>query len=162
AVAALAAVGAGVAAWAQPLFERDADIGSWQLDSQQEALLFVPAGLAALAGTFLVLGPLGRLLRRVAVSLLEGTTEVVSPEAAVSVVFTAFFVGVWAAAGGGSFWPVWPALAFALIVAGHFAWTRWASGSRRIATLEATRAGAVDQQEAELRRIERDLHDGAQ
>ncbi len=36
---------------------------------------------------------------------------------------------------------------------------RWPSGST---TLETTRAGAVDAQEAELRRIERDLHDGAQ
>jgi signal transduction histidine kinase len=34
--------------------------------------------------------------------------------------------------------------------------------AERIATLESTRAGAVDQQERELRRIERDLHDGAQ
>ncbi len=34
--------------------------------------------------------------------------------------------------------------------------------ARRISSLESTRAGAVDVQEAELRRIERDLHDGAQ
>ncbi len=32
----------------------------------------------------------------------------------------------------------------------------------RIDRLETTRAGAVDEQESELRRIERDLHDGAQ
>src|SRR5262249_19901286 len=34
--------------------------------------------------------------------------------------------------------------------------------TQRIETLEQTRAGAVSAQEAELRRIERDLHDGAQ
>ncbi len=34
--------------------------------------------------------------------------------------------------------------------------------AERIAVLEASRAGAVDQQETELRRIERNLHDGAQ
>jgi signal transduction histidine kinase len=34
--------------------------------------------------------------------------------------------------------------------------------AERIDVLTATRAGAVDQQAAELRRIERDLHDGAQ
>jgi signal transduction histidine kinase len=34
--------------------------------------------------------------------------------------------------------------------------------TERISTLETTRSGAVDVQEAELRRIERDLHDGAQ
>jgi len=33
---------------------------------------------------------------------------------------------------------------------------------RRLAELERTRAGAVDSQAAELQRIERDLHDGAQ
>jgi signal transduction histidine kinase len=34
--------------------------------------------------------------------------------------------------------------------------------TRRVETLETTRAGAVEEQDAELRRIERDLHDGAQ
>jgi len=34
--------------------------------------------------------------------------------------------------------------------------------TERIESLENTRAGAVDAQESELRRIERDLHDGAQ
>ena len=34
--------------------------------------------------------------------------------------------------------------------------------AERIETLETSRAGAVDVQESELRRIERDLHDGAQ
>ena len=36
------------------------------------------------------------------------------------------------------------------------------SEQRRLAELERTRAGAVDSQAAELQRIERDLHDGAQ
>jgi signal transduction histidine kinase len=39
---------------------------------------------------------------------------------------------------------------------------RRAELTERIETLETTRAGAVDAQETELRRIERDLHDGAQ
>jgi len=39
---------------------------------------------------------------------------------------------------------------------------RRAEMAERIETLETTRAGAVDAQESELRRIERDLHDGAQ
>jgi signal transduction histidine kinase len=38
----------------------------------------------------------------------------------------------------------------------------YASHHHRIEALEASRAGAVDVQETELRRIERDLHDGAQ
>jgi len=77
-----------------------------------------------------------------------------------------FDAGVWAASGGGYFWPVWVALA-ALIAVGAHAAALLLSGDRsalteRISTLEESRAGAVDVQEAELRRIERDLHDGAQ
>jgi signal transduction histidine kinase len=73
----------------------------------------------------------------------------------------AFLVGIWAAAGGGYFWPVWPALGLALLVVVHAA-VVYAQREHRIERLEETRAGAVDVQEAELRRIERDLHDGAQ
>jgi signal transduction histidine kinase len=39
---------------------------------------------------------------------------------------------------------------------------RRGSLARRVEVLETTRTGAVDAQDAELRRIERDLHDGAQ
>ena len=38
----------------------------------------------------------------------------------------------------------------------------YARRAAAVEVLEASRAGAVDAQEAELRRIERDLHDGAQ
>jgi signal transduction histidine kinase len=78
-----------------------------------------------------------------------------------------FYVGIWAASGGGSFWPVWPTLAHGLFVAAFGAALllnrpREAQLTERIDVLEETRAGAVDEQESELRRIERDLHDGAQ
>ena len=74
-----------------------------------------------------------------------------------------FFVGVWAVSGGGYFWPGWAILAVVAIAGGHARCLTWRSGgARRIAELESTRAGAVDAQDAELRRIERDLHDGAQ
>jgi len=79
----------------------------------------------------------------------------------VSALLLAFFVGVWAAGKHGSFWPVWPALAFALLVLVHAA-VVYARRQHRIERLEETRAGAVNVQETELRRIERDLHDGAQ
>jgi signal transduction histidine kinase len=76
--------------------------------------------------------------------------------AAVAVVF---FRLCWALTGGGYFWAMWPI--FAIVLALVF--TALALRSRRrITQLEETRAGAVDQQEAELARIERDLHDGAQ
>jgi len=70
---------------------------------------------------------------------------------------------VWALTGGGYFWPGWVALAMALALGLHWAIAEHYSGqAKRIEQLESTRAGAVDQQGADLRRIERDLHDGAQ
>jgi signal transduction histidine kinase len=76
-----------------------------------------------------------------------------------------FLVLVWAVTGRGYFWPEWPLLAAVLLLAAQasvgYAERRGAL-ARRVGVLETTRAGAVDAQEAELRRIERDLHDGAQ
>jgi signal transduction histidine kinase len=78
-----------------------------------------------------------------------------------------FLIGVWAITGHGYFWPVWPMLAIAAVlgvltlVALMSAPDR-AAMAQRIETLETSRAGAVDFQDSELRRIERDLHDGAQ
>lgn len=69
-----------------------------------------------------------------------------------------YLVVLWGLAGGGTFWPVWPALGLAIA----FAVLAVALRQRRITVLEQTRAGAVDVQDTALRRIERDLHDGAQ
>jgi signal transduction histidine kinase len=82
-------------------------------------------------------------------------------------VFCLFQTGVWAASGGGSLWPVWTILALGVAAAARSAFLFFSPPSQeeltqRIDVLTTTRAGAVDQQEAELRRIERDLHDGAQ
>jgi signal transduction histidine kinase len=75
-----------------------------------------------------------------------------------------FLVAVWAVTmPGGYFWPMWPILAFVLTVGAHaLAVRRRSPLEERIDVLETTRAGAVDAAESELRRIERDLHDGAQ
>jgi signal transduction histidine kinase len=78
-----------------------------------------------------------------------------------------FLTGVWAASSGGYFWPVWPLLVALVAVGAHAAVLLLRPADRtalrkRISSLESSRAGAVDVQEAELRRIERDLHDGAQ
>jgi signal transduction histidine kinase len=87
---------------------------------------------------------------------------------AVTVGFSAalwlFLVGIWALAGAGYFWPAWPLLGLAalLIALAALAATRRGQLEERIEQLEETRAGAVGVHEAELRRIERDLHDGAQ
>lgn len=72
-----------------------------------------------------------------------------------------FFTLIWAVTSRGYYWPVWPILGLALALAIR-AVREFGQRGRRIAELEETRAGAVDQQESELERIERDLHDGAQ
>ena len=79
----------------------------------------------------------------------------------------AFLIVVWAITEHGYFWPVWPMLGIAIVLAIEFLAVLLLSPDRaelteRIETLETTRAGAVDAQETKLRRIERDLHDGAQ
>jgi signal transduction histidine kinase len=79
----------------------------------------------------------------------------------VSIVLVCFLVCVWAVTSHGYFWPIWPALGLALLAAGHAA-VIYGRRVHRIEELEESRAGAVDLQETELRRIERDLHDGAQ
>ena len=227
---------AGAGAAALPVYYRwsDTEVGSWHVDSLGRALLFLPAGLAALALGVYLLGPLAALSERIASSLLApltpasasrrrralllhaavalavacvvvtvwGTTSggtfwpewvllalglllgmhgalvaaldhpewsrehrVTTPvvvEAGWVIALSLFLVGVWAAAGSATFWPVWPIVTLLSLVLAHAAFDRYAGGARRIAALEATRAGAVDAQDAELRRIERDLHDGAQ
>ncbi len=87
--------------------------------------------------------------------------------AGVSALLAGFCTTVWAITARGYFWPVWPIIGFLIILAMQAAAALLASPRRaemeeRIETLETTRAGAVDAQETELRRIERDLHDGAQ
>jgi signal transduction histidine kinase len=73
--------------------------------------------------------------------------------------------------GPNGFWPLWPVLVLGVILAVHMLviYADRLPGSRREAQLTArvgeltrTRQGALDVQAAELRRIERDLHDGAQ
>ncbi|WP_051160483.1 sensor histidine kinase [Patulibacter americanus] len=78
---------------------------------------------------------------------------------------------VWLLGGQGPFWPAWPLLAIAAIAATLAAivhrrrlpWVRaQAALEARVDVLTRTRSGALDVQAQQLRRIERDLHDGAQ
>ncbi len=81
-----------------------------------------------------------------------------------------YLLCIWALAGGGVFWPLWPALGFSVPLAIHALVVyrdrlnpeRERELTERVDELTRTRRGAVDVQAAELRRIERDLHDGAQ
>jgi signal transduction histidine kinase len=71
-----------------------------------------------------------------------------------------------------AFWPLWPLLVLGVAVAVHalVIYAERLPGGRhreaqlqeRVGELTRTRQGALDVQAAELRRIERDLHDGAQ
>jgi len=89
-------------------------------------------------------------------------------QAEASALLGAIDVAVWALAGGGTFWPMWPLSVLATALAVHAVIVRYLAGVReqeleeRVDVLTRTRRGAVDVQAAELRRIERDLHDGAQ
>jgi signal transduction histidine kinase len=219
-------------------WNRDAYGG--RVDSLGEALLFVPLGIALLVAAAHLLGPTARLSRRLAAYLLAGhevddrtplmrraaRRRALTIHSLISTAIVALLIAIWALSGADYyFWPVWPLLSLALLVAipgwiflvldhpaprrlalgstalaiqigvsailvgflvavwavtthGYF-WPFWPAlglglaaavhaaivyGRRehRIEVLEATRAGAIDVQEAELRRIERDLHDGAQ
>jgi signal transduction histidine kinase len=91
----------------------------------------------------------------------EATRRSVSRSVGLAVLLSLFLIGVWAAAGRGSFWPVWPIAAIALAL-GLRAVMRGAKNEARVEELTQSRAGAVEASESQLRRIERDLHDGAQ
>jgi signal transduction histidine kinase len=90
-------------------------------------------------------------------------------QGAVSAVLVGLFVFIWILTGG-YFWPIWPALGLGAALTLHaVVMTRWYTLHpreqelvERVDVLTRTRRGALDVQAAELRRIERDLHDGAQ
>jgi signal transduction histidine kinase len=94
-------------------------------------------------------------------SRLAGGSQLLAVQIGISVLIVAFLVGVWAVSSHGYFWPLWPAISLALVGVVSAA-VVFARHQHRIEALETSRAGAVDAQETELRRIERDLHDGAQ
>lgn len=72
---------------------------------------------------------------------------------------------IWALGGGGPYWPAITTAVLALVVMVHAILIRNAPDEQlqeRVSELARTRRGALDVQAEELRRIERDLHDGAQ
>jgi signal transduction histidine kinase len=104
---------------------------------------------------------------RPSVARRQRLTRALAIQEGLSIAFLLFLVCVWALSTGGYFWPVWPFLVLLvafLIHAGVVLGPALRRGAlaERVASLETSRAGVVDQQESELRRIERDLHDGAQ
>ncbi len=77
---------------------------------------------------------------------------------------------IWALAGFGYLWPFWPMLGMGaalglrglIVYRDRLPWVREQALVERVDVLTRTRQGALNVQAAELRRIERDLHDGAQ
>lgn len=72
---------------------------------------------------------------------------------------------IWALGGGGPYWPAVTTAVLALVVMVHAILIRNEPDEQlqeRVSELARTRRGALDVQAEELRRIERDLHDGAQ
>src|SRR5579875_999177 len=86
----------------------------------------------------------------------------------VSFAIAVMLLVIWMLAGFHYFFPIWPILGLAVPLGVH-AWivrnrteTREQALANRVDVLTRTRRGALDIQAAELQRIERDLHDGAQ
>jgi signal transduction histidine kinase len=88
-----------------------------------------------------------------------------------SATVAAYLVILWALTGASVFWPFWPLLGLGVVLALHAMIVhrdrlplraREQALAERVDVLTRTRKGALDVQAAELRRIERDLHDGAQ
>jgi signal transduction histidine kinase len=116
--------------------------------------LAIPMGLhAALYGARQVKG------RRVRAVAIHG---------AISGVISITLILIWAFAGFGFFWPLIPITVLAALLGLHAALFGlfWRPQEEelveRVDELTRTRRGALDVQASELRRIERDLHDGAQ
>jgi signal transduction histidine kinase len=88
--------------------------------------------------------------------------------AAGSLVLGAASVFIWMLSGFRYFWPIWLFLGLAIVLAAHALVVPLLPNSRervlteRVATLTRSRRGALDVQAAEMQRVERDLHDGAQ
>ena len=91
-----------------------------------------------------------------------------SLHASVSFTVGVMLLVIWLFSGLGYFWPVWPLVSLAIVFAVHVWFARNQADEReqalasRVDVLTRTRRGALDTQAAELRRVERDLHDGAQ
>jgi len=87
---------------------------------------------------------------------------------ALALILAATGIFIWLMGRLGYFWPMWLILGFVITLAVHvwvvplFSNDREKVLERRVDVLTRTRRGALDVQEAEMRRVERDLHDGAQ
>jgi signal transduction histidine kinase len=137
----------------------------WALTSRS---YFWPAwALIALALPLAIHGWVELLEERPQVVRAQRITHALAVQEGGSATLFLFLLAVWALTTRAYFWPAWPLIGLAIPLGIHAAVVfarqpRSEELTQRIERLERTRAGAVDVQEADLRRIERDLHDGAQ
>jgi signal transduction histidine kinase len=111
-----------------------------------------------------------QLAIRLALRVPAGPRRGLALHGAGSGTVTAIVLAIYALSGGGMFWPLWPISALGLAFGAHAIVVAALPHLRprerelvaRVDQLTRTRMGALDVQAAELRRIERDLHDGAQ
>jgi signal transduction histidine kinase len=107
---------------------------------------------------------------RLALRVPEGRLRALALHGAASGWLAGLLVTVYVLAGGGTFWPLWAVASLGLAAGAHAIIVAALPSLRpqerelaaRVDELTRTRRGALDVQAAELRRIERDLHDGAQ
>lgn len=124
------------------------------------SMFFLHTGLTASVRGVRSVAKHGIRARRVGASLIGLECHVASTGALLLALW-----GFWALTDA-DMWPIWPSLVFGMFVvihAGVALGLRSSTGFReRLAQVESSRTGVVEAQELELRRIERDLHDGAQ
>lgn len=90
--------------------------------------------------------------------LPHGISAAFAVHAGTAVLIQCVLVAIWAATTPEVFWPVWCALGFAVSVGVHL----FVNLTRAADESDRRRSDAIDVQERDLRRIERDLHDGPQ
>jgi signal transduction histidine kinase len=94
--------------------------------------------------------------------------RVLAVQFAVSVVVVGICLWVWLLAGPGYPWPIWPLLGLTVALVSHALLFPSPVSAReqeleaRVGTLTQSRRSVLEVQDLELRRVERDLHDGAQ
>ncbi len=116
---------------------------------------------------FGLLLPYGSLLA-IRVAIRTNKRPSLAVHVALALILAATGIFIWVMGGLRYFWPMWLILGFVVSLAVHgwvvplFSNDREKVLERRVDVLTRTRRGALDIQEAEMRRVERDLHDGAQ
>lgn len=148
-----AALVAGVGGLVTAIWAATGDSDFWPKDT----LIWLAAVLAAHAGLIAV----ARRPRR------WPLTRGLLSQVAVSTVWWLSLVLVWLVGPSSSFWPGWVLIAVFVAACAHLVVSSLLRRlqrplTERVGVLMATRTAAVEEQDSQLRRIERDLHDGAQ